>query len=143
MDLDVAPAGLEAASAALGAASLPSDDISEPGLQLLAFRENGEVVAFGGFESLGQDALLRSIVVLPAHRGRGIGREVIRRLLGAARRDGASAAYLLTTDASAYFGALGFDRVEREQAPASIRSTRQMAALCPASATLMCHRLDR
>jgi len=54
-----------------------------------------------------------------------------------ARQRGYRAIYLLTTDASEFFAARGYQRVDREQAPASVRATSQFSALCPASSILM------
>jgi arsenate reductase len=127
----------QSAGAALEAEGLPTDDLGEPGVSLYAFVKDGQPVGYGGLEHHGADVLLRSIVVLPTSRGRGIGRSVVAALLKLAEEAGAAHAYLLTTSASSYFERLGFVAVEREEAPQAIRESRQMASLCPSSAMLM------
>ena len=121
----------------LDAEGLPSGDLSEPGVRLFAFRDEGEVVAFAGLELYGADALLRSLVVAPALRRAGLGRAVVAATLFEARELGATRAYLLTTSAKAYFERLGFAAIDRASAPATILATRQAAGLCPSSAPLM------
>jgi N-acetylglutamate synthase-like GNAT family acetyltransferase len=123
--------------AALRAAGLPIDDLAEEGRRFFRFSEGGHSLGFGGYELYDTKVLLRSIVILPNARGRGQGKAVTSLLLDHARREGAREAYLLTTDAASFFQALGFQIIDRESAPASILATRQAAALCPATATLM------
>ena len=54
-----------------------------------------------------------------------------------AARGGVRRAFLLTTDARAFFERLGFTAIDRKSAPSEILATRQAAGLCPASAVLM------
>lgn len=123
---------------ALGAAALPVDDLDEPGRRFYAFDSlAGERLGHGGFELYGRDLLLRSMVVAPAARGRGIGAAVLALLLRRAFDQGARQAWLLTTDAAGFFQRQGFTRVERSAAPAAILATRQASTLCAASAALM------
>ena len=99
-------------------------------------------MGYGGIENYGKAALLRSVVVLPDCRGKGVGDEMTLLLLAHARRSGIRALYLLTTSAAAFFARNGFVRIERAEAPPEIIGTRQAASLCPASATLMKLELD-
>ncbi len=43
----------------------------------------------------------------------------------------------LTTTAETFFKRLGYERIERSQAPLSIERTREFASLCPASSAFM------
>ncbi|BAN28073.1 arsenate reductase (glutaredoxin) [Caballeronia insecticola] len=123
---------------ALAGARLPTDDLSEPGRSFFSFATlAGNSVGFGGFEQYGSDVLVRSVVIEPQRRGKGIGRNVVAILLREAFDLGARTAWVLTTDASTFFGKTGFKRVERETAPASILATRQASDLCPATALLL------
>ena len=122
---------------ALTAERLPTDDLAEPGRVFLQVEQDGQTVGFGGYELHGEDALLRSVVVLPALRGRGLGHDVAESVLRQAAQAGARRVYLLTTSAAPFFERLGFSRSERAAAPESIRSTRQATSLCPSSAALM------
>jgi len=141
--LPLAPAQIDAMRAALVAAHLPADDLEAEGVILYAFARGDEVVGYGGFEGYGASALLRSIVVVPADRRGGLGRQIVASVIAEAGKAGAENVYLLTTDAQGYFERLGFVAVERAQAPASILATRQGAALCPSSAALLVRACSR
>ena len=95
------------------------------------------MMAYGGLEPLGEHVLVRSIAVLPAFRGKGIGRNIVPLLLYRAYRSGARTAWLLTDTAAPFFEKIGFRVVDRQAAPAAVLATRQAASLCPASAPLL------
>ncbi|WP_145111022.1 arsenic resistance N-acetyltransferase ArsN2 [Cereibacter sediminicola] len=120
---------------ALAAGGLPVDDLTEPGRCFFAYRSQGEPTGFGGFERHGEHVLLLSIVVPEARRGEGLGGAILAHLI--AEAGGAGAIWLLTTSAAPFFARHGFRAVPRAEAPAAILATRQAAAICPASATLM------
>lgn len=123
---------------ALEAACLPIDDLNEPGRCFFAFNTlAGMHVGYGGFELYGNDALIRSVVVMPQCRGKGIGRNLVAALLREAFDKGARKAWLLTADATAFFETVGFKPKTRETAPPSILGTRQASGLCPANAPLL------
>ncbi|MDL2408814.1 arsenic resistance N-acetyltransferase ArsN2 [Rhizobium calliandrae] len=128
---------------ALADARLPTDDLTEDGRRFFRFSMGRTTVAFGGIELYEASALLRSFVVLPGHRDRGIGQAVMQKLLDKARDGGASAAYLLTDTAAPFFKACGFEEIERDAAPNAILATRQATSICPASAALMAMDLKR
>lgn len=123
--------------AALTAERLPVDDLTEAGRSFFRVTRGGATVGFAGYELHGSDALLRSIVVLPDQKGRGIGEAALNLLIAEARRAGARQAYLLTTSAAPFFEKQGFTPVNRSSVPAAILSSRQAASLCPASATVL------
>lgn len=127
--------------AALEGAGLPIEDLGEGGRSFFAFEAEGRPVGFGGFELYGEDALLRSVLVLPEARGKGYGRAVTEAVLARAREAGARRAYLLTTTAGAFFEHEGFALIERSAAPASILGTRQAATIC-STAALLARALD-
>ena len=97
----------------------------------------GEVVAVAGAEVYGDVALLRSVAVKSTVQGRGVGRQVVERLLQEARRRDLAALYLLTETAAEYFIGFGFRRVPRTEAPQAVRASAEFKGACPASATLM------
>jgi len=139
-DLHAAPlasGALPAVTKALRAAALPDDDLDAEGVTLYAFTQGDGVVGYGGLEFYGENALVRSIVVDPSRRCNGVGRRIVEHLLMNAARRGVRRAFLLTTDAQAYFEGLGFAEIDRKRAPREIVETRQAAGLCPASAVLM------
>ncbi|CAE6830932.1 hypothetical protein R69746_06496 [Paraburkholderia aspalathi] len=123
---------------ALRSADLPRSDLNEPGRSFFTFSTlAGSHVGYGGFEQCGSDVLVRSVIVEPHHRGKGIGRNLIAVLLREAFDAGARTAWLLTTGATALFEKAGFKPVTRDAAPAAILATRQATDLCPATATLL------
>jgi arsenate reductase (glutaredoxin) len=124
--------------AALKDADLPTDDLDEPDRTFFSYRSlSGALLGFGGFELHGEDAFLRSIVVMPEGRGKKTGRNLVPLLNYRAFRKEARTAWLLTTTAPDFFKKIGFKRRPREGAPPSILNTRQASSLCPASAVLM------
>lgn len=129
---------LQALAAALRAAGLPADDLTEPGRRFFAWRDAAGVLrGHGGWERHGSAVLLRSLLVPAEARGRGYGRRLVEALLAAAWAEGAEEAWLLTTGATQFFARLDFVATPRELAPPAIAATRQFAGLCPADATLM------
>jgi amino-acid N-acetyltransferase len=98
------------------------------------------VVAALRLERYGPVGLLRSLVVEPGHRGRGLGRALTGRQVEAARSRGVRHLFLLTETAAPFFAARGFRRVGREEAAAAVGASIELTAVCPQSA--VCMRLD-
>lgn len=115
---------------ALLEAALPVDDLEDDGRQFFRFASDGEVVGFGGLEVYGSDALVRSVVVLLQHRGKGLGRDMAEELFAKASAIGVRRTFLLTTTAQDFFAHLGFERIERKDAPAPILATQQATTIC-------------
>jgi N-acetylglutamate synthase-like GNAT family acetyltransferase len=120
---------------ALSAADLPIDDLNDEGRRFYRFTEAQQVVGYGGYEPLGEHALLRSVVVV-ADRGQGHGRRIVDRLMTEMEAAGARQAFLLTTTAGPFFEHLGFHSIDRSSAPVAIRETRQATTIC-STATLL------
>lgn len=119
---------------ALLAADLPTDDIGEEGRAFFkAVSSEGHAVGYAGLERCAGDYLLRSIVVLPEHRGHGFGRAIVE----AALRDVDGDIFLATTSAAPFFSTMGFAEVQRAEVPAAVLATRQLSSICPSSATIM------
>ncbi|HEV7284860.1 MAG TPA: arsenate reductase (glutaredoxin) [Kaistia sp.] len=123
---------------ALQSAGLAIDDLLEPGRTFFAYRTSaGDPVGFGGYEALGDNALVRSIVVLPAWRAQALGRNLAALLQRRAFDAGARRAWVLTSSAAPFFEKIGFKPVARDDAPATVLATRQASSLCPADAALL------
>jgi len=137
-------ADLDPVRVLLAACDLPGEDLT-PALMsgFLVALEAGGLVGCIGVEALADGALLRSLAVEPAHRGRGIGERLCDDAEESARNSGVRDLYLLTTTAAEYFAARGFHRVERSGLPASVQATAQFTQLCPASAVAMHKPLSR
>lgn len=133
---------LERIQALLAACALPIEDLTPALLAgFLVAAEAGTVVGCVGLERLGDCALLRSLAVEPAHRGRGIAERLCDQAEELALAGSMNTLYLLTTTAAEYFEARGFERVPRESLPASVQATAQFRDLCPATAAAMRKRL--
>jgi N-acetylglutamate synthase-like GNAT family acetyltransferase len=119
---------------ALRAADLPTDDIEDEGRAFLeAVFGDGQTIGYAGLERCAGDYLLRSVVVLPGHRGHGFGRAIVE----AALRDVDGDIFLATTSAAPFFSTMGFAEVQRSEVPAAVLATRQLSSICPSSATIM------
>jgi N-acetylglutamate synthase-like GNAT family acetyltransferase len=128
---------LPAMEALLVTEGLPTGGVAE-GITHFRVLDNGDsIVAAAGIEPHGASALLRSVVVAPEHRGRGLARRLTEALVQHARELGHDSLYLLTMDADAHFAALGFVRVARDEAPEEIRTSQQYREQCPDTAVLM------
>lgn len=90
-----------------------------------------------GLERYGDVGLLRSAVVAPPARARGVGALLAERLMQEAAARGTKHVYLITTTAAAYFERLGFRRVPREQLPAELAASAELRGACPDDAICM------
>jgi amino-acid N-acetyltransferase len=132
------PAELEQIKQILKLAALPTTDLTQAHLhRFLVARDGATLAGVGGLEIFGQDALLRSVVVDPVYRERGLGSHLVHRLEEAAQEQGADTIYLLTTSAERFFSLLGYRRIERRQTPPTIQATPEFTSLCPDTAVCM------
>ena len=129
--------------ALLSSNGLPAEDCAEQGDIFYGIFDGDELIAAGGLEAAAGYSLLRSIVVKPDYRRRGLARMLAEFLLEQARSQGRAAVYLLTETAAEYFEKLGFSRVARVQVPPAIAATRQFSSLCPDTATCLVLELPR
>jgi amino-acid N-acetyltransferase len=120
------------AVALLADANLPVSDLTNRHLEHFFFTGSAESpTGLVGLEIFGSDALLRSLVVSAGARAAGLGSWLVRHA-----EDYASARHV-----RAIYLRLGYRRIDRSQAPPSIRSSREFASLCPASSALMMRQL--
>ena len=133
---------LSTAVALLQSQGLPDSDITDEHLKHFFFiGSNGSPSGLVGLEVYGTDALLRSLVVGENARSKGFGSALIEHAEQYAASMSVRSIYLLTTTAEAFFKRLGYERIERSQAPPTIERTREFASLCPASSAFMTKRL--
>jgi amino-acid N-acetyltransferase len=133
---------ISAITALLRGADLPHEDFADYLAHFLVVRRGSEIVGGIGYELHGADALLRSLVVAPSLRGEGIGGRLVDQLTAAARRNGVTRFYLLTTTAEAFFARKGFQKLDRRSAPSAIAGTKEFNSLCPVSAVCLTRSLD-
>jgi amino-acid N-acetyltransferase len=103
---------------------LPVDDLGPDRLDgFLVAEDGGDLVGLIGLDVYGTTGLLRSLVVTKSARRIGLGGKLVGALESAAETAGITELWLLTIDAEKFFQRHGFDIVEREIAPDSIRRT--------------------
>jgi len=130
--------GVRAAVTMLADAGLPVADLTDDHMEHFFFSGSLQSpTGLVGLEFCGQEALLRSLVVVPSSRGSGLGAALARHAEDYARSRGARAVYLLTTTAESFFKDRGYAAADRATAPAAIRATREFAAICPASSAFL------
>lgn len=130
-------ADAEAILSLLSESDLPADGVIEGISSFFVADLSGLVIGTAGLETHGHDGLLRSVVVKEGMRGRGIGRRLASRVIGAARSANLRNLYLLTTSAEAYFPRHGFVRVDRESVTREIQDSVEFRDVCPSTATAM------
>lgn len=130
-------ADLPAVERLLTESKLPLDGVREALSTFLVAESGGALVGVAGLEVCCEAALLRSVAVVPAWRSKGLGRELITRIIANAESRGIHALYLLTTTAERYFPSFGFERITRDEVPADVQTTREFQGACPDSATVM------
>ena len=136
------PQDLDAVVALLSANNLPLDGLAEHVGTLLVARRAGQVIGSAALEMYADGALLRSVAVLAESRGRQHGGALVDAAIQLAEDHRVQAVYLLTTTAAEYFLKRGFERIAREDLPATVRKSVEFTAACPASATVMRKRLE-
>jgi len=128
---------LSALAQALQEEGLPSDDAALPGRCFYAFHVDGQHIGYAGLEVYGPDALLRSVLVTPSNRMRGLGSLVVNEMEKLAFQAGIENLHLLTTDKAQFFERIGYVLTPRHLAPADIAGTVQFKSLCPSSASYL------
>jgi len=116
---------------------LPYTDLDQDQLQLFSVHENEEFVGVGGFEKYGEDALLRSVAILPEKQQLGRGGQIIQLIENKAKEVRIERFYLLTTTAAGFFDKKGYRRIDRINAPEALQQTTEFSTLCPDSAICM------
>lgn len=128
----------EAIARLLSQCELPHEDIAgHLDHFMLAKNNQKELVGVIGLEVYDTVGLLRSLVVKPSYRGRGIAKNLYSQILGYAHLQGIREIYLLTLTAEKFFEKLGFAVIARDDLPKVVRATEEFRSLCPATAVCM------
>jgi len=128
-------------STLLQSANLPLDGVREHLPHFVLALRGGEIVGCAGLERYAETGLLRSVAVREAERGAGLGQELTRRVLDAARESGLKQVVLLTETAREFFPKFGFAEISRADVPAEALASVEFQTACPESATVMKVRL--
>lgn len=120
----------------LSQAKLPVQDLTHEKLEhfLVAKAKDGSVMGTIGVEVHQDVGLLRSLVVHPSCRGKGLGMRLTREVESLAHQKGIKTLFLLTTTAAEFFPKLGYQVIQRDRAPLSIAKTEEFKNICPVSA---------
>lgn len=133
-------------TAILAVDGLPADGIAGnlPTWYVAAETEAGVPVGVAGLEVWESVGLIRSVIVAPEVRGRGIGVALMRDRLAWARHQGLTEVYLLTisADAERFWERQGFRRLARAGLPASLHASAELRGACPDTAVTMMLRLS-
>jgi amino-acid N-acetyltransferase len=117
--------------------NLPFEDIREHLSHFIIARKEDKIIGCVGLEAHGPYGLVRSLAVAEEYRGMGIARILCARLMENASKLSIDNLYLLTETAAGFFEKLGYYRVDRNEAPDAIKSTREFTLLCPSTASFM------
>lgn len=119
-------------------ASLPTLDLEGYAPVEFWVTTNGNRVTGAiGLERHGSDGLLRSLVVDPAARDRGLGRALVDAVERDARASGIERLVLLTQTAKSFFEHRGYEQAARDSITGDVAQSSEFRTLCPASATCM------
>lgn len=128
----------------LGQADLPLVDSHEfTDNFFVAHNQDEEVLGAIGLEIYGSFGLLRSMVVNPGFRNKGIAAGLVDKILETSAKLGLHEVYLLTNTAEKYFERKGFEYVSREGCPYEIRQSREFSSICPVSSFLMSRKTSK
>ncbi|HWN84363.1 MAG TPA: arsenic resistance N-acetyltransferase ArsN2 [Vicinamibacterales bacterium] len=135
------PADAGALLALMERAHLPTDDLASHLDAAFVAREGDRIIGSVAIEIYADGGLLRSVAVDADRRGTGLGARLTAAAIEDAQRRALPALYLLTTTAEHFFPRFGFERIGREDVPASVQASVEFREACPASATVMRKRL--
>jgi amino-acid N-acetyltransferase len=118
-------------------AELPPEGLESHLATTLAARGGEWLVGCAALEVYGASALLRSVAVDPAWRGRGLGAALTEAALALAGARGVARVYLLTETAGGFFPRFGFRAVPRSEVVPEVQGSVEFTSLCPESALAM------
>lgn len=130
-------ADISAIKQLLIANKLPVDGVDDCWKTFVVARDGNVIVGCGGSEAHTFAALIRSVAVAETHRGRGIGRRMVRQLLDRLASRGIREFYLLTTTAEPYFAKRGFKPIDRDEIHPQLLGSTELQGACPDSAVCM------
>ena len=122
--------------------NLPSEDLPDVLTDFYAVISDRQLIGLIGMERYGHFGLLRSMVVHPDHRNKGIAEKLVIQLEREAVASGITEMYLLTVTANKYFSRKGYDVITRETVPAELLQSSEFSHVCPASAVVMKKRFN-
>jgi amino-acid N-acetyltransferase len=116
---------------------LPVEGLAEHLPTTIVARQDGHVVGSAALEVYPDAALMRSVAVAPRLHGQGLGHQLADAAIRLAQDLGLPAIYLLTTTAERYFPRFGFERIDRQDVPDTVKASVEFTSACPSTATVM------
>jgi amino-acid N-acetyltransferase len=116
---------------------LTTDGLLDHLATILVARVDHRIVGTAALEIHSDGALLRSVAVSSAVRGRGLGAALVESALHVAEELSVREVYLLTFTADNYFQRLGFELLDRRDVPDAVRTSVQFTHACPSTALVM------
>jgi amino-acid N-acetyltransferase len=120
---------------------LTTDGLLDHLATILVARLDHRIVGTAALEIHNDGALLRSVAVSSAVRGRGLGAALVESALHVAEELSVREVYLLTFTAENYFQRLGFELLDRGDVPDAVRTSVQFTHACPSTALVMRKRM--
>lgn len=123
--MNIAPASQNNFTAAirlLQSCGQPTEDIS-PGTQLFVMEADDKVIGTVAVEYDYDNALIRNLSVTNELRNQGIGQTLVNFAEDYVRKQGVQKVFLLTADAIEFFLKRGYQKNDRNKAPAFIQNT--------------------
>src|SRR6478736_1206424 len=121
---------------------LPFQDITLGKSLMVSYRDNKDaLIGSGGLEFYGHYALLRSVAVDEAQRGRSLGKQITADLINRAKGKSNKSIFLLTETAHDFFLKLGFRDISRNEVPEEVKLSSEFTTACPESAACMMYQL--
>ena len=121
----------------LQSASLPIEGIADHFQNFLVADHEGKLIGAIGLEQYDRTALLRSAVVHPSFRNKGVGSLLYTHVIENAKRAGVRILILLTTTAEKYFSSKGFTKIDARNVSGPITSSVEFKGACPSTAVCM------
>jgi amino-acid N-acetyltransferase len=130
-----------AVEALLSESGLPLEGAARAFATGVVSTEGERLVGCAAIEPYDGSALLRSVAVEAAHRGTGVGTELVHEAEDLARAGGATRLILLTDTAEPWFGRLGYEVIDRSTVPADMARSVEFETACSDSAVAMHRKL--
>jgi amino-acid N-acetyltransferase len=116
---------------------LPAEDLPASLDNFYVALDQDKVVGAIGLEKYNSCGLLRSLVVNKDYRNEKIAGKLVMQVEGKAKTLRIDCIYLLTETALDYFAKKGYERISRDEVPASLKQSSEFSHVCPQSAIVM------
>ena len=113
------------------------NDINAHGVHLFGVHLKDELIGYFGYELFENQALFRSMIVVPEAKNKGYGTLIWHKAKEKLHSEGVNEVYLLTNTAAPFFSKQGFIEIDRGSAPAAILATNEFKEFCPADSVCM------